>query len=67
LIREITINSGSDIEWSVVSSKEQYIIKRTNNKDSVQIPVCVITGNLPGPTFTVMSGMYAGEYYSRST
>ena len=62
MIREITINSGSDIEWSVVPSKEQYIIIRTNNKDSVQIPVCVITGNLPGPTFTVMSGMHAGEY-----
>ena len=62
MIKEIHINNSSDLSWSDLPSVEKFLIRRSINDNNVEIPVCVITGNKPGPTFSIMSGMHAGEY-----
>jgi predicted deacylase len=51
------------LEWDSRPGKQEVIVTRQHHSgEKIEIPVAVITGEKPGPTFTVMSGMHAGEY-----
>jgi predicted deacylase len=51
------------LKWSASVGRHEAIITRTHHSgETVEIPVVVVNGAEPGPTFTVMSGMHAGEY-----
>ncbi len=41
---------------------ELIVTREHHSGETIEIPVAVITGSAEGPTFTVMSGMHAGEY-----
>ncbi len=51
------------LTWNDSPGVETKTVRRTHRSgETVEIPVACITGNKPGPTFAVMSGMHAGEY-----
>ena len=62
MINRISIQTDSDLNWHDTPGIEEVFVSRSGDKHDVEIPVCVITGRKPGPTFTIMSGMHAGEY-----
>ena len=52
-----------ELKWDSRPGKQEVIVTREHHSgELIEIPVSVITGAEPGPTFTVMSGMHAGEY-----
>ena len=61
-VTEANINSYEDINWPNKNTKQNYSFIRSKNNNTVKIPVTIINGHLDGPTFSIMSGMHAGEY-----
>ncbi|MDA0676566.1 MAG: succinylglutamate desuccinylase/aspartoacylase family protein [Chloroflexi bacterium] len=52
-----------ELNWDSKPGRQEVIVTRQHHSgEMIEIPVAVITGAQPGPTFTVMSGMHAGEY-----
>ena len=51
------------LSWSGEPGVDEVIVTRQHHSGHpLELPVARITGEKPGPTFTVMSGMHAGEY-----
>lgn len=51
------------LSWRDEPGVEQVLVTRRHHSGhEIELPVARITGDKPGPTFTVMSGMHAGEY-----
>ncbi|MDA1280858.1 MAG: succinylglutamate desuccinylase/aspartoacylase family protein [Chloroflexi bacterium] len=51
------------LEWSDSPGVEQRLVTRTHHSgELIELPVARIRGAKPGPQFTVISGMHAGEY-----
>jgi hypothetical protein len=52
-----------EFDWKTSTGRHEAIVTRSHHSgESVEIPVAWINGSEPGATFTVMSGMHAGEY-----
>ena len=55
--------NDNELAWGVTPGIEKSVFKKSHSSGEVmEIPVARITGESPGPTFVVMSGMHAGEY-----
>lgn len=51
------------LNWSNEPGVEERVVTRVHSSSElIEIPVARIRGARPGPQFTVMSGMHAGEY-----